>query len=81
MSRDTAAALAQKAAERQNTVGADLAGRIKTAEANIATAAAAPATMAKIQTVAADIRRRCREAAGRPAGVAGRRDSKRRAPP
>jgi F-type H+-transporting ATPase subunit b len=53
VSRDTAAALAQKAAERQATVGTDLAGRIKTAEANIA--AARGKAMAEIQNVAAEI--------------------------
>ncbi len=53
VSRDTAAALAQKAAERQAKVGADLAARIKAAEGNIA--AARSKAMAEIQTVAADI--------------------------
>jgi F-type H+-transporting ATPase subunit b len=53
VSRDTAAALAQKAAERQSKVGADLATRIKSAEGNIA--AARSKAMAEIQTVAADI--------------------------
>jgi F-type H+-transporting ATPase subunit b len=53
VSRDTAAALAQKAAERQAMVGAELEVRIKSAEANIAAARAR--AMAEIQTVAADI--------------------------
>jgi F-type H+-transporting ATPase subunit b len=53
VSRDTAAALAQQAAERQTKVGAELAVRVKAAEANIAAARAN--AMAEIQTVAADI--------------------------
>lgn len=51
--RTTAAALAQKAAERQTKVGAELAGRIKAAETNIA--AARDRAMAEIRNVAADI--------------------------
>lgn len=53
VARDTAGALAQKSGERQATVGADLAARIKSAEANIA--AARDKAMADIQSVAADI--------------------------
>lgn len=53
VSRDTAAALAARSAERQAKVGADLTARIKTAEANIA--AARTQAMAQVQTVAAEI--------------------------
>lgn len=53
VARDTAAALAQKSGERQTAVGADLAARIKSAEANIA--AARNKAMADIQSVAAEI--------------------------
>jgi F-type H+-transporting ATPase subunit b len=53
VSRETATALAQKSTERQAKVGADLAARIKTAEANIATARTK--AMADIQGMAAEI--------------------------
>jgi len=53
VSRDTAAALAKRSAERQATLGGDLNNRIKTAEANIAAAKAK--AMAEIQNVAAGI--------------------------
>jgi F-type H+-transporting ATPase subunit b len=53
VNRDTSAALAKKSAERQATVGATVAQRIKTAETNIA--AAKSKALAEIQTVAADI--------------------------
>ncbi|HEX9489392.1 MAG TPA: F0F1 ATP synthase subunit B' [Stellaceae bacterium] len=51
--RQTAAGLAQKAAERQAKVGAELTAKIKAAEANIA--AARDRAMGEIRTVAADI--------------------------
>ncbi len=51
--RETAAALAQKSAERQAKVGTDLAAKIKSAEDNIAAARAR--AMGEVQTVAADI--------------------------
>ena len=53
VARDTAGALAQKSGERQAAVGADLAARIKSAEASIA--AARDKAMADIQNVAAEI--------------------------
>jgi F-type H+-transporting ATPase subunit b len=53
VSRDTAAALAEKAAVRQAKVGADLSEKIRAAEASIA--AARSRAMAEIQNVAADI--------------------------
>lgn len=53
VSRDTAAALAKAANDRQTEVGTALATRIKTAEANIA--AARGKAMTEIQTVAAEI--------------------------
>jgi F-type H+-transporting ATPase subunit b len=53
VSRDTAAALAHKAAERQTKVSADLAARIKSAEDNIQ--AARDRAMGEIRNVAADI--------------------------
>lgn len=51
--RDTAARLAQQAAERQNKVGAELAAKIKAAETGIA--AARDKAMGDIRSVAADI--------------------------
>lgn len=53
VARDTASVLAQKSGERQAAVGADLAARIKSAEANIA--AARDKAMADIKSVAAEI--------------------------
>lgn len=53
VSRDTAAALAQKSGERQAAVGNDLAARIKAAETGIA--AARSKAMTEIQGVAAEI--------------------------
>jgi len=53
VSRDTAAALAKVSGERQGKVSADLTARIKSAEANIATARAK--AMAEMQSSAAEI--------------------------